>query len=286
MCDPTRWDDLREQILYGWVKGPDGRLYHPTVAEKANNAWSLKQAQRQRTEAARLARAQKRHSGSDGSVTLSVTEDVGAQSQPLPSVPTGSKREGEGEGEYRASLSSLRDGPRAGSGEGEASSQKPSEVAAGPDPVTVAVASWDEICTPKLARVLKVTEPRRRAILARLRDDFSGDLDQWRAYLRRIAASPFLTGGGERGWKADLDWAVKPANVVQVLEGKYDPKGKQATASAPPGTVDDRYFSLPLPEVLKLPKPRGGTPERLAWDNAVYGRPTPHPSTPRHVPIA
>lgn len=46
--------------LRGWVKCADGRLYHPVVAEKALAAWDKKQAQRQRTEAARKALADRR----------------------------------------------------------------------------------------------------------------------------------------------------------------------------------------------------------------------------------
>jgi hypothetical protein len=60
MCEPSKWAKVREQVMRGWIKCLDGRLYHPIVAELAANAWQQKQAQRQRTEAARLAREQKR----------------------------------------------------------------------------------------------------------------------------------------------------------------------------------------------------------------------------------
>ena len=38
----------------------------------------------------------------------------------------------------------------------------------------------------------------------------------------KVAASVFLCGGGDRGWKADFDWLISPANMQKVLEGKYD----------------------------------------------------------------
>lgn len=60
MCEPSKWPKLREQVLRGWVKAEDGRLYHPVVAELARNAWAQRLAQRQRTEAARTARELKR----------------------------------------------------------------------------------------------------------------------------------------------------------------------------------------------------------------------------------
>ena len=38
----------------------------------------------------------------------------------------------------------------------------------------------------------------------------------------KVAASIFLCGGGDRGWKADFDWLISPTNMQKVLEGKYD----------------------------------------------------------------
>ena len=50
------WKQHREGSLWGWIKCNDGRLYHPTVTEKATEAWNAKQRQRNRTRAARDAR--------------------------------------------------------------------------------------------------------------------------------------------------------------------------------------------------------------------------------------
>ena len=47
--DIKTWRKVREVALHGWIKCSDGRLYHPIVAEKANEAWSRKQAQRARS---------------------------------------------------------------------------------------------------------------------------------------------------------------------------------------------------------------------------------------------
>lgn len=92
MCEPRQWSKVRAAVLAGWVKCSDGRLYHPVVAEKAIAAWQAKQGQRQKTEAARLAREQKRLQSLSGASTdtvkKSVTENV-----------TASNREGEGERE-------------------------------------------------------------------------------------------------------------------------------------------------------------------------------------------
>lgn len=38
----NQWRDVREGALRGWIKCADGRLYHPVVAEKANESWNAK----------------------------------------------------------------------------------------------------------------------------------------------------------------------------------------------------------------------------------------------------
>lgn len=71
-----RWAKVRNHALRGWVKCSDGRLYHPVVAEKANEAWASALAQKARTEAARIAKRKKREATNEASVTESVTETV------------------------------------------------------------------------------------------------------------------------------------------------------------------------------------------------------------------
>jgi Protein of unknown function (DUF1376) len=79
------WKAMRDPALHGWLKCSDGRLYHPVVAEKANEAWAEKQRYRDRTAAARAAKAKKYGNSEQGSppqksvtkaVTMSVTEPV------------------------------------------------------------------------------------------------------------------------------------------------------------------------------------------------------------------
>lgn len=42
---PDAWLAIREGALRGWIKCSDGRLYHPVVAEKANEGWFAKHRQ-------------------------------------------------------------------------------------------------------------------------------------------------------------------------------------------------------------------------------------------------
>lgn len=44
--DHRTWQKIRAKALHGWIKCADGRLYHPTVAEKAIEAWIKKEKAR------------------------------------------------------------------------------------------------------------------------------------------------------------------------------------------------------------------------------------------------
>lgn len=50
------WQRVRDGALRGWVKCSDGRLYHPVVAQKANDAWQERLQYRER-KAKRIAAA-------------------------------------------------------------------------------------------------------------------------------------------------------------------------------------------------------------------------------------
>ncbi|WP_313377983.1 DUF1376 domain-containing protein [Achromobacter insolitus] len=58
--DLKSWEELKAGALYGWIRCDDGRLYHPIVAEKVNEAWKRKLAQRARSQKGNEARWGKR----------------------------------------------------------------------------------------------------------------------------------------------------------------------------------------------------------------------------------
>jgi hypothetical protein len=67
----------------------------------------------------------------------------------------------------------------------------------------------------------RAATPRRRQLMsARMRDKWWRE--NWEEALERVAASRFCTGGGRNGWRADIDWFLRPNTVAQLLEGKYD----------------------------------------------------------------
>lgn len=126
--DVKGWRRIREQALYGWVKCSDGRLYHPVVVEKANEAWAGKKGQRARTAKARLQALLVRLSKTDDSVDAahietSVQTLLGDMSQHLSqneldaltesvteSVKESKrKREGKGQGERKGQGKVLKD---------------------------------------------------------------------------------------------------------------------------------------------------------------------------------
>ncbi len=86
-------------------------------------------------------------------------------------------------------------------------------------------AVWNEIAAGEhgLPSVSTLDDRRRQQLRARCRERWTTDpVRQFRAYVRKICASEFLTGrAGGRGWKADFDWALQPRNVLAVAEGKY-----------------------------------------------------------------
>lgn len=50
MCDPAKWTKVRDEVMRGWVKCSDGRLYNPTVCEKALESWAAKVERREKAE--------------------------------------------------------------------------------------------------------------------------------------------------------------------------------------------------------------------------------------------
>src|SRR3954469_14064036 len=60
MCTADEWQRISERALAGWQRCSDGRLYHPTVCEKAREGWEHKLARRERTRRATEERERRR----------------------------------------------------------------------------------------------------------------------------------------------------------------------------------------------------------------------------------
>jgi hypothetical protein len=92
------------------------------------------------------------------------------------------------------------------------------------DDVEAAVASWNAMAAKHgLAQVAKLTDARRRALLARLRE--CDGLDGWHTALDLVTKSQFLLGITERGgWKADFDFIITQSKFTKLMEGGYPPE--------------------------------------------------------------
>ena len=91
-------------------------------------------------------------------------------------------------------------------------------------PVQEIVDLYHEIL-PDNPRVVKITDTRRSLIKQRWQTDLK-TLDNWRNYFEHVSQSYFLTGRaqpqpGKPVFFADLEWLIRPSNLVKVAEGKY-----------------------------------------------------------------
>ena len=86
------WLKVRGGALRGWVKCDDGRLYHPVLAKKANEAWTGKLMQQWKTECARIKKHNQRHADDQINFPtfeewLSMGTDSNCPQGHIPSVP-------------------------------------------------------------------------------------------------------------------------------------------------------------------------------------------------------
>jgi len=80
----------------------------------------------------------------------------------------------------------------------------------------------------RLPQVVALSDERKRKCRTRISRALSEGrleayLENFRQAVARAQLSDFLSGGGEKGWKASFDWFIaNDTNVLKVLEGKYD----------------------------------------------------------------
>lgn len=85
---------------------------------------------------------------------------------------------------------------------------------------------YNEICK-SFPKCVKLSERRRRAIGARMRAGYT--LEDFKKLFEKAEQSEFLKGKNGRDWRADFDWLLKDANIVKVLEGRYDERTREDT---------------------------------------------------------
>lgn len=85
-----------------------------------------------------------------------------------------------------------------------------------------AVEIWNTRCSFALGEVQRMTDQRKRRLLACLGVlDYS--LERWRETCARIVKSANLRGEkNDRGWKANFDYCIRDDVFTRILEGAYD----------------------------------------------------------------
>lgn len=226
------WSNVRPGALRGWVLCSDGRYYHPVVAEKALDAWRSKLEQRWRSECGRIKKHNQRHGTSIECLDFESWTAAGRPlGHPLP-VPgdntdllgdntgdTGSKRQGEGQGQ------GLKKGAKA-----------PSSARAPTCPYDDIVAAYHEILPEFVG--CKVMDAGRKAaiksrwdwVLSSTKPDGSRratnaaeGMEWFRSYFERARENDFLMGrtpktGAHANWRPDIEYLMKSAGLKQVLE--------------------------------------------------------------------
>lgn len=85
------------------------------------------------------------------------------------------------------------------------------------------VKMWNSV--DGFAKSRKMTQGRLKVLRQRIKDpDW---VEHWQEALERISQSDFCTGNGDQGWRANIDWFLKPDTINAICEGKYDNRKPQ-----------------------------------------------------------
>lgn len=76
---------------------------------------------------------------------------------------------------------------------------------------------WNEHV--EFSQIREMNRSRRSALKSRLKEKFFSD--NWREAITRIRGSPFLRGENQSGWKATVDWFLKPTSCLKVIERSH-----------------------------------------------------------------
>lgn len=77
--------------------------------------------------------------------------------------------------------------------------------------------TYNSLCR-KLPSCRTMPQKRKKAVQNFLKDFTQ---EQWEEICKAANESEFLTGGNDRGWKANIDFLLRPDKAVKALEGAY-----------------------------------------------------------------
>ena len=99
--------------------------------------------------------------------------------------------------------------------------------------------AFNETCV-SLPRVTKLTDKRKKAIKSILKKHSLAELKN---IFKKVEYSSFLNGSGGKWSGATFDWLLKESNLIKVIEGNYDDKGKYNNFHGTPSYDIDLYES-------------------------------------------
>jgi len=88
-------------------------------------------------------------------------------------------------------------------------------------PAAAVASEWNMV--PNVSRCSVVTKKRQQTVRARMQDEFWRT--NWREAMQKVSRSSFCAGTNDRGWKANLDWFLRPDTVPKLMEGQFDDQG-------------------------------------------------------------
>lgn len=80
------------------------------------------------------------------------------------------------------------------------------------------IEAWNAMADRSGVHKARMTPDRRKKLSAFIRQHEVNDITE---AIWAVPASPFLCGQNDRGWKADLDFFMRPARFAKLLEGSY-----------------------------------------------------------------
>lgn len=194
------------------------------------NKEEKKEADRKRIAEKRAQSAEKNPTESDMSKGVAECSDV---SQPVagcsgesPAVANVAQAEAEAETETEESKAQPPDGGLFAAGEKPPTDEPP------PCPHQEIVSAYHQLL-PTLRRVRDWTPERQAMLRSRWRQAKERQsLDWWRKVFGWVGQSAFLmgreAGSDGRYFDCDLEWIIRPKNLVKILEGKYHKNRRMA----------------------------------------------------------
>jgi hypothetical protein len=94
---------------------------------------------------------------------------------------------------------------------------------ADPVPYKQIQALWNEIAVSAGLPACKVLSKGRKAAMRQRHNGeiIEREMENWADYFKAITKSAFMCGKNDRGWRADIDFALSERGMTRTFEGKY-----------------------------------------------------------------